>query len=304
MKDICISSRTLATSFLPDIGIIDRRPSPTPATCRRATDMITEEAVARGGATPPGAMPMPVWTMPATAAPTTPAIAAPTTSTRIAPGEGAWIVRLYEMVAAEDAVRWTPNGRAFTIIDAHAFIKACPPEVSKGGNFTSFKRRIQQYGFERVTRELALASFGVQGSEVWVHKNFTRDDRGSLRWIKPERHTSKYKAGDAARDRLDQMAAELEEDEPGLAADKETCRAAAARLEAARAKRKAVHEEIKQFKAKKAMHEGTFKARMRMPLAAVESQASRGPPRRLEYGSPLAVPVAEDVSANEESTQG
>jgi hypothetical protein len=67
-----------------------------------------------------------------------------------------------------DTISWLPHGRSFIIYKKKRFGSAVLPKYFKATKFTSFTRKLNRWGFTRVTRGPEMGSY--------YHKLFLRDD--------------------------------------------------------------------------------------------------------------------------------
>jgi len=68
----------------------------------------------------------------------------------------------------EDIVSWLPHGKAFMIHKKKRFAEEVLPQYFKAAKFTSFTRKLNRWGFTRVTRGTEMGSY--------FHKFFQRSD--------------------------------------------------------------------------------------------------------------------------------
>lgn len=66
-----------------------------------------------------------------------------------------------------DIITWTPSGKAFTIVNAKAFVADILPEHFKSAKFSSFTRKLHRWGFMRHYRG--------DESGAFYHKDFQKD---------------------------------------------------------------------------------------------------------------------------------
>mmetsp|Transcript_45750 Transcript_45750/g.133203 ORF Transcript_45750/g.133203 Transcript_45750/m.133203 type:complete len:303 (-) Transcript_45750:223-1131(-) len=66
-----------------------------------------------------------------------------------------------------DIISWTPSGKAFTIVNAKAFVADILPEHFKSAKFSSFTRKLHRWGFMRHYRG--------DESGAFYHKDFQKD---------------------------------------------------------------------------------------------------------------------------------
>ena len=69
-----------------------------------------------------------------------------------------------------DTISWLPHGRSFIIYKKKKFAAQALPKYFKATKFTSFTRKLNRWGFTRVTRGPEMGSY--------YHKLFLRDDQG------------------------------------------------------------------------------------------------------------------------------
>ena len=67
-----------------------------------------------------------------------------------------------------DVISWLPHGKAFIIYKKKSFASQVLPKYFKATKFTSFTRKLNRWGFTRVTRGPEMGSY--------YHKFFVRDD--------------------------------------------------------------------------------------------------------------------------------
>ena len=67
-----------------------------------------------------------------------------------------------------DTISWLPHGRSFIIYKKKKFAAQVLPKYFKATKFTSFTRKLNRWGFTRVTRGPEMGSY--------YHKLFLRDD--------------------------------------------------------------------------------------------------------------------------------
>ncbi|KAI8142726.1 HSF-type DNA-binding-domain-containing protein, partial [Fennellomyces sp. T-0311] len=85
----------------------------------------------------------------------------------------------------QDLISWNPTGRSFFIYDSKRFSKQVLPEYFKHGNFSSFVRQLNMYGFRKINKA-SRGKHGTDQNEVWefYHPQFQRDGAKELSDIK------------------------------------------------------------------------------------------------------------------------
>lgn len=85
-----------------------------------------------------------------------------------------------------DLIRWTDNGRAFTVLDEDEFARALIPELFKHNNYASFVRQLNMYGFHK---KVGLSANSMKAAEkktkdpnVYWHDYF-RQGKEDLLWL-------------------------------------------------------------------------------------------------------------------------
>ncbi|KAL9184685.1 hypothetical protein ACHAXT_012655 [Thalassiosira profunda] len=115
------------------------------------------------------------------------------------------------------AISWTPDCRAFAILDKDALVQHLLPLYFKQRKYRSFTRQLNLWGFERATIR--------SGDEVWMHENFVRGRVGSLKRqkikgaqskAKPENRASKKRLEVAAIHRPKPRAEPSQEEAPAF----------------------------------------------------------------------------------------
>ncbi|KAJ2901538.1 Flocculation suppression protein [Coemansia aciculifera] len=117
----------------------------------------------------------------------------------------AFVSKLYAMVAdasTNNLISWTTDGDCFKVTDPTEFARVVLPVYFKHGNWPSFVRQLNMYGFHKIND---LAYGGIFGdTQLWMFKNphFKRGELGQLQCIKrrgPKTGTSATSA-DASAD--------------------------------------------------------------------------------------------------------
>ncbi|KAJ2615066.1 Flocculation suppression protein [Coemansia sp. RSA 1365] len=99
----------------------------------------------------------------------------------------AFVSKLYAMVADSDTdnlISWTTEGDCFKVTDPPEFSQTVLPSYFKHGNWQSFVRQLNMYGFHKIND---LAYGGVFGdAQLWMfkHPHFQRDQLNMLQKIK------------------------------------------------------------------------------------------------------------------------
>ncbi|KAI9496525.1 HSF-type DNA-binding-domain-containing protein, partial [Zychaea mexicana] len=85
----------------------------------------------------------------------------------------------------QDLISWSPTGESFFIYSSKNFSKQVLPEYFKHGNFSSFVRQLNMYGFRKINKA-SRGKHGTDQSEIWefMHPQFLRDRQGKLSEIK------------------------------------------------------------------------------------------------------------------------
>ncbi|KAI9310857.1 HSF-type DNA-binding-domain-containing protein [Dichotomocladium elegans] len=99
-----------------------------------------------------------------------------------------FISKLFKMVndkRYQNLISWSLSGLSFLIIDSRLFSIHVLPEYFKHGNFSSFVRQLNMYGFRKINKT-ARSKRGAQEDEVWEfsHPRFERDHPEGLCDIK------------------------------------------------------------------------------------------------------------------------
>jgi osomolarity two-component system response regulator SKN7 len=93
-----------------------------------------------------------------------------------------FIVKLYKMLMETigEVVSWSETGNSFVIIDIFEFTKNLLPSHFKHGNFASFVRQLNKYGFNKVKTDDA------KKAQTWefCHSNFRKGQPLLLSQIK------------------------------------------------------------------------------------------------------------------------
>ncbi|KAJ2462815.1 Flocculation suppression protein, partial [Coemansia sp. RSA 2322] len=99
----------------------------------------------------------------------------------------AFVSKLYAMVAdasTDKLISWTTDGDCFKVTDPMEFARDVLPSYFKHGNWQSFVRQLNMYGFHKVND---LAYGGIFGdTQLWMFKHpfFQRGELGKLQRIK------------------------------------------------------------------------------------------------------------------------
>ncbi|KAI9269306.1 HSF-type DNA-binding-domain-containing protein [Phascolomyces articulosus] len=99
-----------------------------------------------------------------------------------------FIKKLYSMVndkVHQDLISWGLTGESFIIYNSKNFSKRVLPEHFKHGNFSSFVRQLNMYGFRKINKA-SRGKHGTDQNEVWefMHPQFQRDRQDKLSEIK------------------------------------------------------------------------------------------------------------------------
>ncbi|KAJ2868109.1 Flocculation suppression protein [Coemansia aciculifera] len=111
----------------------------------------------------------------------------------------AFVSKLYAMVAdgnTDQLISWTADGDCFKVTDPAEFARIVLPAYFKHGNWPSFVRQLNMYGFHKIND---LAYGGIFGdTQLWMfkHPHFQRGELGQLQCIK--RRGPKATPADAA----------------------------------------------------------------------------------------------------------
>ncbi|KAJ2020705.1 Flocculation suppression protein [Coemansia sp. S680] len=99
----------------------------------------------------------------------------------------AFVSKLYAMVAdgsTDKLISWTAEGDCFKVTDPAEFARIVLPAYFKHGNWPSFVRQLNMYGFHKIND---LAYGGIFGdTQLWMfkHPHFQRGELGQLQCIK------------------------------------------------------------------------------------------------------------------------
>ncbi|KAJ2798505.1 Flocculation suppression protein, partial [Coemansia furcata] len=99
----------------------------------------------------------------------------------------AFVSKLYAMVAdgsTDKLISWTADGDCFKVTDPSEFARIVLPAYFKHGNWPSFVRQLNMYGFHKIND---LAYGGIFGdTQLWMfkHPHFQRGELGQLQRIK------------------------------------------------------------------------------------------------------------------------
>ncbi|KAJ2734511.1 Flocculation suppression protein [Coemansia sp. BCRC 34962] len=111
----------------------------------------------------------------------------------------AFVSKLYAMVAdgnTDNLISWADDGDCFKVTDPTEFARVVLPAYFKHGNWPSFVRQLNMYGFHKIND---LAYGGIYGdTQLWMfkHPHFQRGELGQLQRIK--RRGPKSAPSDAA----------------------------------------------------------------------------------------------------------
>ncbi|KAJ2338623.1 Flocculation suppression protein, partial [Coemansia sp. RSA 2671] len=111
----------------------------------------------------------------------------------------AFVSKLYAMVAdgnTDNLISWADDGACFKVTDPTEFARVVLPAYFKHGNWPSFVRQLNMYGFHKIND---LAYGGIYGdTQLWMfkHPHFQRGELGQLQRIK--RRGPKAAPSDAA----------------------------------------------------------------------------------------------------------
>ncbi|KAI7850831.1 HSF-type DNA-binding-domain-containing protein [Circinella umbellata] len=100
----------------------------------------------------------------------------------------AFIKKLYSMVndkSHQDLISWGTTGESFIIYNSKKFSREVLPEHFKHGNFSSFVRQLNMYGFRKINKA-SRGKHGTDQNELWefMHPQFQRDRKDKLSEIK------------------------------------------------------------------------------------------------------------------------
>lgn len=106
-----------------------------------------------------------------------------------------------------DLIRWTDNGRAFTVLDEDEFARTLIPELFKHNNYASFVRQLNMYGFHKKVglnaNSMKAAEKKTKDPNVYWHDYF-RQGKEDLLWLiqKPQSKatSNKRKRGQDGKD--------------------------------------------------------------------------------------------------------
>ncbi|KAF2157931.1 hypothetical protein K461DRAFT_220538 [Myriangium duriaei CBS 260.36] len=97
-----------------------------------------------------------------------------------------------------DLIRWTDNGRAFTVLDEDEFARTLIPELFKHNNYASFVRQLNMYGFHKKVglnaNSMKAAEKKTKDPNVYWHDYF-RQGKEDLLWLiqKPQSKSTSAK---------------------------------------------------------------------------------------------------------------
>ncbi|CDS13061.1 hypothetical protein LRAMOSA05245 [Lichtheimia ramosa] len=92
-----------------------------------------------------------------------------------------FISKLYSMVGDkkhQDLICWNNAGTSFLITNSKSFSQQVLPEYFKHGNFSSFVRQLNMYGFRKINKAPRIKRGGMASQEeIWEfsHQKFQRD---------------------------------------------------------------------------------------------------------------------------------
>ncbi|KAI8138402.1 hypothetical protein BJV82DRAFT_545864, partial [Fennellomyces sp. T-0311] len=108
-------------------------------------------------------------------------------SERATKNVSSFISKLYSLVGDprhQDLVSWNPTGTSFLICNVKRFAQVVLPEYFKHGNFSSFVRLLNMYGFHKINK----SPRGQRGNEneIWEfsHPQFQRNRSDLLKDIR------------------------------------------------------------------------------------------------------------------------
>lgn len=96
--------------------------------------------------------------------------------------------RLHQLISqaakleVDDIICWDSTGKKFIIYDQNKFVEKVLPTVFKQSQFSSFRRQLNAYGFEREFMPNVLVKSGAT-CVAYVHQDFQRDDPEACRRI-------------------------------------------------------------------------------------------------------------------------
>ncbi|ETW01799.1 hypothetical protein H310_06377 [Aphanomyces invadans] len=98
-----------------------------------------------------------------------------------------FLLHLHQMLRRESPqiIRWTPNGKAFEILDKTTMTEKILPKYFRNKNFASFQRQLNYFGFRKWSKSRAMHS-------TYSRDHFTRDNFDELVYVKRQ---SKRKSG-------------------------------------------------------------------------------------------------------------
>ncbi|KAJ1957561.1 Heat shock transcription factor [Dispira parvispora] len=122
---------------------------------------------------------------------------APATRTSSLP---AFLSKLYQMVndpATDSLIQWADNGLSFFISQPEQFAKDVLPTFFKHGNFSSFVRQLNMYGFHKIPHIQQGSLHGDAGTSRWEFSNphFLRDEPDRLTQVTRKRNRDSDEGG-------------------------------------------------------------------------------------------------------------